>query len=158
MKVSQIISERAQVTQGKDKAEMAYLQRAADLLHDELGLDAHDVTISFDPPMDLDKTQYGVTIGIGRKPKKIFIMVDKGLSTGEKVRILAHEMVHAQQIASGRLAILGLDDGKIRGEWEGEEFNPRRYSKSNPWEVEAYTKEKTLQRMVIDRLGNFTSA
>lgn len=156
MKIFDIIPEKAQITQGKDKAEVEYLQRAADFLSDYLNLDDHNILISLDPPMDLDNTQTGVTIAMGKNPNKIFIMIDKGISTGEKVRTLAHEMIHALQIASGRLVILELKDGKIRGQWEGETFNDLKYSRSNPWEVEAHTKDKELQRMVIDELGNFT--
>lgn len=156
MKLSQIISEKATITQGRDQGEMAYLQRAADLLSDHLNLNSHDITISLDPPMDLDKTQTGVTIGIGKRPNKIFIMIDSGISTGEKVKTLAHEMIHALQLATGRLAILELKNGKITAEWEGETLKNIRYSRSNPWEIEAHTKDKELQRLVIDQLGNFT--
>lgn len=156
MKLSQIISEKATITQGRDQEEMAYLQRAADLLSDHLNLNSHDITISLDPPMDLDKTQTGVTIGIGKRPNKIFIMIDSGISTGEKVKTLAHEMIHALQLATGRLAILELKNGKITAEWEGETLKNIRYSRSNPWEIEAHTKDKELQRLVIDQLGNFT--
>jgi len=158
MKVKDIILERATITQGKDKAEMAYLTKVAEFLSNHLGIDNTELTISLDPPVDLDKSQYGVTVGIGHKPKKIFIMLDSGLSTGEKIRTLAHEMVHAHQIARGDLAILSLEDGKIKGEWEGEEFNFIRYSRSNPWEVEAYTKEKTLHKLVINKIGNYQSS
>lgn len=155
MKLSQMIIEKAKVTQGDNPKEMEYLQRAADLLADTLSVEGNEITISFDPPMDLDKSQHGVTIGLGRNPKKIFIMIDRGLSTGEKVRTLAHEMVHVNQLASGRLVILELKDGNISGEWEGEPFKLARYSSSNPWEIEAYTKEKELRQLVVDEIGNF---
>lgn len=156
MKLSSI-TERARVQNAKQSEELQYLQRAADLLAQELDLEDKEISITFDPPYDLDKTQYGATIGLGRSPKKIFIFVDKGIPTGEKLRALAHEMIHAQQLASGKLAILDFSNGKISGEWEGEPFDHTRYSKSNPWEVEAYKREKELQRFIIDKLGNFIS-
>jgi len=157
MKFIQSLLEQAKVKNSDSTEELQYLQKAADILSQELQLDNHEVLITFDPPYDLDKSQYGVTVGIGKIPKKIFIMVDKNISTGEKVRTLAHEMVHAQQLAQGRLVINGLTDGKITGEWEGKEFGNIRYTKSNPWEIEAHTREKELQRFVIDTLGNFLS-
>lgn len=158
MKLSTILQERAKVQNVNDSDELQYLQRAADLLASNLDIDDKEIVITFDPPYDLDKTQYGATIGLGEKPQKIFILIDKGISTGEKVRALAHEMVHAHQIASGKLVIEKLKNGKITGSWDGEEFDFTRYSKSNPWEVEAYTQEKILQRKVIEELGNFVSS
>jgi len=154
MKISTIL-ERSRVQNATESEELQYLQKAADLLSNELDLNDREVTITFDPPYDLDASQYGATIGLGRSPKKIFIFVDKDISTGEKLRALAHEMVHAQQLASGKLAILNFEKGQISGEWDGEPFEFLRYSKSNPWEVEAYTKEKSLQKFVINKLGNF---
>lgn len=156
MKVKHIITERATVQGVKDNEELEYLKKAADLLVDTLDLEDHNIIVSFDPPYDLDKEQHGVTIGIGESPNKIFILIDKGLSTGEKIRVLAHELIHAKQIAKGELVILGLENGKIKGRWQGEEFKNVKYSKRNPWEVEAHRKEKELQRFIIDQLGNFT--
>jgi hypothetical protein len=157
MKVYQILNEKAKITQGQDKNEMQYLQQVADLLTDELGVSHNNITISLNPPasLDLDKSQNGLTIGMGRKPSEIFIIVDRGLTTAEKVRVLAHEMVHVHQISRGDLALLELVDGKVTGEWQGEPFDFVRYSKSNPWEVEAYTREKELHRFVISKLGNY---
>lgn len=156
MKLKRIITERAKVTQGANGKELDYLQDAADLLMKTLGIQDQTVVISFDPPMDLDSSQSGVTIGMGRPPKQIFIMVDKNTSMGEKVLTLAHEMVHVSQLASGRLVFDKLENGKVSGEWEGDSFDQAKYSRSNPWEVEAHTKDKTLRDLVLKQLGNFS--
>ena len=138
--------------------ELQYLQKAADILAQKLDIDNQEIIITFDPPYDLDKSQDGATVGMGKHPKKIFILIDKNLSTGEKVKNLAHEMVHAQQLADGRLVINSLDGGKISGEWEGQSYDDLKYSRSNPWEIEAHTREKELHRFVISELGNFTAS
>ena len=64
---------------------------------------------------------------------------------------IAHEMIHAQQIAEGRL----VNDGFcLRGEgdeqslayahtWEGEKFYNLPYS-DQPWELEAYSREREV--------------
>ena len=119
-----------------------------------------DVVISFDPPYDLDKSQYGATIGIskdGNPPERIFVLIDKDLSMGEKVLYLCHEMIHVEQLASGRLLITNFDTNAktIDGEWEGEKFEGRKYSKRNEWEVEAHTRDKKLRDYVLKRMGNF---
>ena len=155
MKLRDILTEKVSITQGASGKELDYLQDAADLLAKQLGLSDQNIVVSFDPPMDLDKTQTGVTIGIGKHPNKIFVMVDKGLSMGEKLFTLCHEMVHVQQLASGRLAFTEIKDGKVSGEWEGEKFDNIKYSRSNPWEVEAHTKDKQLREFVLKKLGNF---
>lgn len=149
------LTEIAKVTKASSPEELQYLQKAADILSQELELDNHEIMVSFDPPYDLDKSQDGATIGIGRIPKKIFILVDKNLSTGEKLRTLAHEMVHAQQLAQGRLVIDKLENGKISGEWGGKSYDSIKYSRANPWEVEAHTRDRQLQLFVISKIGNF---
>jgi hypothetical protein len=157
MKVYQLLNEKANITQGQDKREVQYLQQVADLLADELNVSHNNITVSLNPPpsLDLDKSQHGLTIGMGRKPSQIFVIIDRGLNTAEKVRVLAHEMVHVQQLSRGDLAILEIVSGKINGEWQGEKFDFVRYSKSNPWEVEAYTREKELHQLVISKLGQY---
>lgn len=157
MKLKHIITERATVTQGATGKELDYLQDAADLLVRHLGLGDQSVTISFDPPMDLDGSQSGVTIGLGRPPNKIFVMVDKNQSVGEKLLTLSHEMVHVKQLASGRLVFDKLENGKVSGEWEGEKFDEAKYSRNNPWEVEAHTKDKELRDYILKELGNFNN-
>lgn len=148
--------ERATVQKAATPEELKYLQKAADILAQELDINNHELIISFDPPYDLDKSQDGATIGLGRVPRKIFILIDKTLSTGEKVRTLAHEMIHAQQLSNGRLVINGIENGKISGEWEGQPFDDLKYSTSNAWEIEAHTRDKDLQRFVLGKIGNFT--
>ena len=155
MKLRDIITERVSITQGAQGKELDYLQDAADLLAKQLGVSDKNIVVSFDPPYDLDSTQTGVTIGLGKNPNKIFVMVDKGLSMGEKVLTLCHEMVHVQQLASGRLVFAELKDGKVSGEWEGDKFDNIKYSRRNPWEVEAHTKDKQLRDFVLKKLGNF---
>ena len=159
MKLSDIITEKVNVTQAKNAREAEYLQKAADFLINHLGLNGKEIVLSLNPPSSIvtfDGAQTGMTIGMGRKPNKIFIMLDNKLSTGEKVKALAHEMVHAIQLASGRLTILDIKDSKVRGEWEGEKFTNMKYQRNNPWEIEAHSREDELHRLVIDELGNFT--
>jgi hypothetical protein len=155
MKLIPTLLEKTTVKAASSPEELEYLQRAADFLANRLDIDGFEILVTFDPPYDLDKSQDGATIGLGKPPKKIFVLVDKNLSTGEKVRTLAHEMIHAQQLAQGRLVITSLENGKISGEWEGQEYDHIKYSRANPWEVEAHTHDKELQRLVVSELGNF---
>ena len=65
---------------------------------------------------------------------------------------IAHELVHAQQIASGRLVNKGFvfrknDDGEqvltLAQIFDGTEYVGVKY-KDQPWEIEAYAKEKEI--------------
>ena len=160
MKLYQILGERATVHRVNDDKEANYLQQATDLLADELGIADREITVNFDPPQELlkklgDKKFQGATIGLNHSPNKIFVLINKHLSTGEKVATLSHEMVHARQMADGRLTMLLAKDGSVRIEWEGEYFEFKGYSNSAPWEIEATTQEKPLRQFVIDNIGNY---
>jgi len=74
MKVYQIMNERASVKFSAESREMDYLQRASDLLSNVLEMGDRDIIISCDPPYDLDKSQHGVTIGLGPNPSRIYIL------------------------------------------------------------------------------------
>ena len=160
MKLYQILGERATVYRVNNDTEADYLQKATDLLADELGINDREITVNFDPPQELlkklgDKKFQGATIGLNNSPNKIFILINKHLSTGEKVATLSHEMVHAKQMADGRLSMILSKDGSVHMEWEGESFEFKGYSNSAPWEIEATTQEKSLRQFVIDSIGNY---
>ena len=147
---------KVQIQGIEDNDEHAYLQKVAEFLGSTLQINK-PVIVSFNPPYDLDKTQEGATLAVGENPNKIFIMIERNnFSTGDKVRILSHEFVHAQQISRGDLRILNFSDGKISGKWKDEGFDDMRYSRSNPWENEAHEREKELRRLVIKEIGNFS--
>lgn len=64
---------------------------------------------------------------------------------------IAHEMIHAVQILTGRLVHTGLflDDGVISYKWifDGEEYQNLKYN-DQPWEDEAYEYEKEIYEAV----------
>jgi len=160
MKLYQIIDERATIHHVNDLKEFNYLQRVTDLLGNELNINDREITVNFNPPQDLlkklgDRKFQGATIGLNRSPDKFFILINKHLSTGEKVATLSHEMVHAKQMADGRLVMLLSKDGSVHMEWEGKSFEFKGYSNSAPWEIEATTQEKSLRQFVIDKIGNY---
>ena len=149
------ITDQVVITQGATGKELLYLQQAAILLADKLNVFNQSVTISFNPPVCLDDSQHGVTIGLGEKLNKIFVMITNNLTIGEKLLTLAHEMVHVSQLFSRKLVFNKLEGGQICGEWDGEMFDNIKYSRRNPWEIEAHTDDKNLKDYVLNELGNF---
>ena len=155
MKVYHLLNEKAIIHGVKDPRELQHLEKVVDFLMDSLNIRDCEVNISFNPPYDLDKTQFGATIGLGHKPKKVFVFIDSALPVNQAIGVLAHEMVHVHQLNRGSLEFTHVQQGRIEGKWDGEDFVFKGYSKSNPWEVEAYTTEKTLRALVVDKIGNY---
>ena len=75
----------------------------------------------------------------------------KGVSVDQMKINIAHEMVHAVQILTGRLVHTGLtlQDGIMSYKWifDGEEYQNLNYN-DQPWENEAYDCEKTIYQAV----------
>ena len=69
------------------------------------------------------------------------------------LRNITHEMIHAEQIITGRLENIGLQisgDGTLVNVviWEGDTYTNTPYSEQ-PWELEAYSREETVMRESI---------
>ena len=71
-------------------------------------------------------------------------------------RNIAHEMIHAEQIISGRLQDLGLQildagDSQVLAKvaiWQGETHTNTMYD-DQPWEIEAYAREEEVMREAL---------
>ena len=71
---------------------------------------------------------------------------------------IAHEMVHAQQIASGRLNDHGIqivNDCLVKvAEWDGEYHTNTKYE-DQPWEIDAYAREAQVSQEAKDMLAQW---
>ena len=75
----------------------------------------------------------------------------EALSVETIQRNIAHEMIHAQQIITGRLEDLGLQllqsgDAQTLVKvsiWDGETYTNTKY-KDQPWEIDAYAREEEV--------------
>lgn len=103
--------------------------------------------------LKLEKSKYALTVynapglrkregfnGICSKmgEREITIIVDGGLGESELIQCIAHEMVHAKQIAKGQLQL----DTKNRQLWLGQRVNKEYHER--PWEQEAFARERIL--------------
>ena len=154
MKILDII-ESVQV-QGLSPQELSYFQSAANTLHEKLNMTT-SVIVEFKPNADLDKSQNGATIAIGENPKTIYIFIDHNLTNGKRLLALSHEMIHANQFDKGKLAFTKFYNGRFDGFWDGNPITNQKYSRSNPWEIEAHKDERSLMHYVIDTIGNVPS-
>ena len=72
------------------------------------------------------------------------------------LRNIAHEMIHAEQIISGRLQDLGLQildagDSQVLAKvaiWQGETHTNTKYD-DQPWEKEAYAREEEVMQEAL---------
>ena len=71
---------------------------------------------------------------------------------------IAHEMIHAQQIASGRLNDHGIqivNDCLVKvAEWDGEYHTNTKYE-DQPWEIDAYGREAQVSQEAKDMLAQW---
>jgi len=103
--------------------------------------------------LKLEKSKYAVTVynapglrkregfnGICSKmgEREITIIVDGGLGESDLIQCIAHEMVHAKQIAKGQLQL----DKKNRQLWLGQRVSKAYHER--PWEQEAFARERIL--------------
>ena len=71
---------------------------------------------------------------------------------------IAHEMIHAQQIATGRLNDHGIqiiNDCLVKvAEWDGEYHTNTKYD-DQPWEIDAYAREAQVAQEAKDMLAQW---
>lgn len=84
--------------------------------------------------------------------KNFEILIDSKREIKEMLSTLAHECVHIQQIAYGRLQHrVWASDKKLHVRWEGEEMGaygsiPYR---QQPWEIEAFSQQEKLAKSFL---------
>lgn len=79
-----------------------------------------------------------------RRPRRFHVMLHSKLGSNRALEILAHEMVHVWQYATGRLRDIGDADTV---EWDGKRKDYTGFIELNfdaPWEVEAYGRQVGL--------------
>lgn len=84
-----------------------------------------------------------------QRQKEFRITLDYNRFESDILRTLAHEMIHVQQIVSGRLQYrYWKSDGQLHARWEGKELGVQSHIpyEEQPWEIEAYENQEKLFR------------
>jgi RecA/RadA recombinase len=98
----------------------------------------------------LDKNTWGQVINkcMGSvKQKEFRITLDYNRFDTDILRTLAHEMIHVEQIVSGRLQYrYWKSDHQLHARWEGKELGVKSHIpyEHQPWEIEAFGKEEAI--------------
>lgn len=90
----------------------------------------------------------------GSAAQKVFnINIDRDAHLASQLQVLAHEMIHVQQIATGRFQRrVWKSDGKLHVRWEGKDIGEgfKIPYREQPWEVEAFDNQLSLSSKFIN--------
>jgi len=91
--------------------------------------------------------QVGFKRNGSKAQRKFTIVAQRDDDRRTQMKTLAHELVHVEQAARGRVQLrIWKTDGKVHARWEGKEIgilDEIKYA-DRPWEIEAYKLEKSL--------------
>ena len=145
-----------------------YTDRYSDYIYSVagvLGIDAIEADLMFDFEKKLDADAGGYCFG-DKESVEIQIATHvqgEKLSEDTILQNIAHEMIHAQQIFTGRLQDLGLQlasAGDVQTLvkatiWEDETYTNTPYD-DQPWEQEAYGREADVKIEALELLAKQT--
>jgi len=83
-------------------------------------------------------------------PKYLFMVLDSGLDIERLVLTIAHEMVHVKQYARGQIR---HKFGSKTYYWMGKKVVRKQYYEQ-PWEIEAFSKERVLANKIFQIINN----
>lgn len=79
------------------------------------------------------------------RPRQFLIGIRKTLPRKTALKVLAHEMVHVWQYASGHMYDIDMHNGAEGTKWRGRKFNADRLEYWDyPWEIDAFGREVGL--------------
>jgi Zn-dependent peptidase ImmA (M78 family) len=124
---------------GRKSASKALIENASKFLAKELNLtnSKYTLLIMTERGMAKNEGMRGVVSKIG--PKCLSMIIDSDLDTERLIITLAHEMVHVKQYARGQIK---SSRSRKTHYWMGKNVRKKYYEQ--PWEVEAFTKERVL--------------
>lgn len=136
-----------------NKSSMDYIMPMVNAGLYELKIDSVFVMVQ---PMSLAMKNNGLGDGgfelmgslIGNKTQ--YILYIGQLNRSEAFNIISHELIHLEQFHSGRLV---KKEGMNLVLWEGKIYDVKQIPYlERPWEIEAFSKDKILEKKIMKRL------
>jgi hypothetical protein len=133
---------------GRKSATKALIEKSSLFLANELKLDNSTYTLLIMTERGMAKKDgcRGVVSKIG--PKCLTMIIDSGLCLERLIITLAHEMVHVKQYARGQVK---ASKSCKTHYWMGK--NVRKSYYEQPWEIEAFSKERVLANKIFAIIG-----
>lgn len=128
----------------RNKTTKQFIERIIPSMIAQLGLTRSRKTLFIKVTRDICEDDLdGVTANL-KNLDSILILIKP--TSYEKMGVtLAHEMVHAKQLAQGTLkSVKGINY------WRGKKFSKRVKYLDQPWEVEAFSKQELIFRRAIE--------
>lgn len=146
MKLEKLVESSSTIVKGMEGLDREYLTLVANKLREQLGINpSRKIIVNTKQKAQLFGANHnGATImqnGI------IAMFLNESLMNDQMILTMAHEMVHAQHLDSGRME-MNITSRGVELKWEGEQVAPK-YSRSAPWEVDAHIKEKKLRDFLL---------
>lgn len=129
---------------GRKSATKSLMEQCLRLLRKELRLErsTYSLLVMTDPGMAKREGMRGVVSKVG--PKTIAMIIDTAMDIERLIITLSHEMVHVKQYAKGQVTT--SKSLKTRY-WMGKKVRADYYNQ--PWEIEAYSKERLLANKIF---------
>jgi hypothetical protein len=133
---------------GRKSASKALIETASKFLANELKLTNSKYTLLIMTERGMAKRDgcRGVVSKIG--PKCLFMIIDSDLDVERLIITLSHEMVHVKQYARGQVQPSRSCKTHY---WMGKHVRKSYYEQ--PWEIEAFTKERVLANKIFAIIG-----
>lgn len=130
------------------------MQNASEYFAKSLNLGQSKYTLYVCTMPDLRKTKNVNGLIVKTDDKEITIGIDSRLPMPTLLLTLAHEMVHAKQIAKGHYISKYAKNGKLVEYWLGKKVKASYLNR--PWEIEAFKRETLLVYTMIDDVNQNT--
>lgn len=124
------------------------IQNATEYFARSLNLTKSKYTLYVCTMPDLRKSQNVNGLIVKTDDREITIGLDSRLPLSTLLLTLAHEMVHAKQIAKGHYITKYAKNGKLVEYWLGKKVKAEYLNR--PWEIEAFKRETLMVYNLID--------
>ena len=124
-----------------------FMESCAKFFSQKLNLQTSNFTINIYSKYRLKQEEDSNGLAVQIFPKSVNIYLDNRLPLNKLMVVLAHEMVHAKQIAKGQLKGHRSGNGRIVNKWCGRVIMTS-YLK-RPWEKEAINRQYELVEDLI---------
>ena len=137
--------------QSRSQVKRDFIAGLATLLAKELNIDKCRLELVIMPKRGLRKKN-GCNGVAGKIGKIIGIGIDSDLTVNQLMVTLAHEMVHAKQLARGTLRYEMIEGSEVVS-WRGKLIDTTKMKYiDRPWELEAYGKQEILIRRITETI------
>lgn len=126
----------------RSKVKKLFIEQVVEFLAQKLRLNKRNFELDVIVRKNLAKNNGYNGAAQKHAPGEFLLFVDSGLDAEKMIQVLAHEMVHINQLVLGQLRIDVDEYGFATHYWRGKKCNEAYFDR--PWEIDAWAKERLL--------------